>query len=121
MADVSGVGDLISLMFPTAQTSAGGMAGLRGAGVLCRNHARPDRPGTGQSGAESFDIWRDNDPQDVEWRFLPEVAGNVFHPKQTMERLEDGSLIVRFRAGGRQEMEWCLARWGIGGDHIARG
>ena len=66
--------------------------------------------------SESFGIWRDNDPQDVEWRFLPDVAdeaaGYVFHPKQTMERLEDRSLVVRFRAGGRQEMEWYLARWG---------
>ncbi|WP_366914171.1 WYL domain-containing protein [Marivita sp.] len=55
-------------------------------------------------------------PRDVEWRFLPEVAdeaaGYMFHPKQQMERLEDGSLMVRFRAGGQQEMEWYLARWG---------
>ena len=65
--------------------------------------------------SESFGIWRE-EPQDVEWRFLPEVAdeaaGYVFHPKQKMEKLEDGSLMVRFRAGGRQEMEWYLARWG---------
>lgn len=65
--------------------------------------------------SESFGIWRE-EPQDVEWRFLPDVAdeaaGYVFHPKQSMERLGDGSLVVRFRAGGRQEMEWYLARWG---------
>lgn len=65
--------------------------------------------------AESFGIWRE-EPQDVEWRFLPEVADEaatyVFHPKQETERLPDGSLVVRFRAGGRQEMEWYLARWG---------
>jgi predicted DNA-binding transcriptional regulator YafY len=65
--------------------------------------------------SESFGIWREQ-PQDVEWRFLPEVAdeaaGYVFHPKQQTERLEDGSLMVRFRAGGRKEMEWYLARWG---------
>ena len=65
--------------------------------------------------SESFGIWRE-EPQDVEWRFLPDVAdeaaGYVFHPKQRMERLEDGSLVVRFRAGGRQEMNWYLARWG---------
>lgn len=65
--------------------------------------------------SESFGIWRE-EAQDVEWRFLPEVAdeaaGYVFHPKQRLERPEDGSLIVRFRAGGRQEMEWYLARWG---------
>jgi len=65
--------------------------------------------------SESFGIWREQ-PQDVEWRFLPDVAdeaaGYVFHPKQQVERLEDGSLMVRFRAGGKQEMEWYLARWG---------
>ena len=65
--------------------------------------------------AESFGIWRE-EPQDVEWRFLPEVADEaatyVFHPRQTTERLSDGSLLVRFCAGGRQEMAWYLARWG---------
>ncbi len=65
--------------------------------------------------SESFGVWRE-EPQDVVWRFLPEVAdeaaGYVFHPKQETERLEDGSLMVRFRAGGRQEMEWYLVRWG---------
>lgn len=66
--------------------------------------------------AESFGIWRE-EPQDVEWRFLPEVADEaasyVFHPRQETERLADGSLVVRFRAGGRQEMAWYLARWGV--------
>ena len=65
--------------------------------------------------SESFGIWRE-EPQDVEWRFLPavadEAAGYVFHPKQQTERLADGSLMVRFWAGGRQEMEWYLVRWG---------
>ncbi len=65
--------------------------------------------------AESFGIWRE-EPFDVEWRFLPEVAEEAatyrFHPKQEMERLEDGSLMVRFRAGGQREMEWYLYRWG---------
>lgn len=65
--------------------------------------------------SESFGVWREP-PLDVEWRFLPEVADEAaqydFHPKQQTERLADGSLIVRFRAGGRQEMDWYLARWG---------
>lgn len=67
--------------------------------------------------AESFGIWRE-EPAEVEWRFLPEVADEAatyqFHPKQRTERLPDGSLVVRFRAGGRQEMAWYLARWGDG-------
>ena len=65
--------------------------------------------------ADSFGIWRE-DPIDVEWQFLPDVADEateyVFHPRQTTERREDGSLIVRFRAGGQQEMAWYLVRWG---------
>ena len=65
--------------------------------------------------AQSFGIWRE-DPVDVEWRFVPEVADEaatyLFHPKQEVERLKDGSLLVRFRAGGRQEMDWYLYRWG---------
>ncbi len=46
---------------------------------------------------------------------LQQSPGYVFHPKQRAERMEDGSLMVRFRAGGRQEMEWYLVRWG---DHV---
>ena len=34
------------------------------------------------------------------------------HPTETHEPQDDGSLIVRFRAGGLQEMAWHLARWG---------
>lgn len=64
--------------------------------------------------AESFGMWRDA-PVDVEWCFAPEVANEaaayVFHPRQTTERLSDGSLIVHFRACGQKEMEWYLARW----------
>ena len=65
--------------------------------------------------ADSFGIWREV-PFDVEWRFLPEVADEAatyqFHPRQKVERLKDGSLMVRFRAGGRREMDWYLYRWG---------
>ncbi|HRK67620.1 helix-turn-helix transcriptional regulator [Gemmobacter caeruleus] len=74
--------------------------------------------------AESFGIWRE-EPQDVEWRFLPEVADEaatyVFHPKQETERLPNGSLVVRFRAGGRQEMEWYVARWGENVEVVSKG
>lgn len=65
--------------------------------------------------SESFGVWRE-EPVDVEWRFVPDVAKEAacyqFHPKQKVEWMEDGSLLVRFRAGGRLEMEWYLARWG---------
>ena len=36
----------------------------------------------------------------------------VFHPDQVIERNEDGSLTVRFEAGGIDEMCWHLFTWG---------
>jgi predicted DNA-binding transcriptional regulator YafY len=49
-------------------------------------------------------------------RFTPEAAEDaerwLFHPSQNMMRDEDGSLTVRFRAGGVQEMCWHLFTWG---------
>lgn len=65
--------------------------------------------------ARSFGLFQE-EPFDVVWRFSPdaaEVAADfVFHPTQTLERQEDGSLIVRFRAGGDLEMAWHLCIWG---------
>lgn len=54
--------------------------------------------------------------QEVVWRFTPEAAGEarqfLFHPTQEMQDEPDGSLTVRFRAGGMLEMCWHLFRWG---------
>ena len=36
----------------------------------------------------------------------------LFHPTQIQEEQPDGSLIVRFHAGGRREMDWHLYTWG---------
>ena len=56
------------------------------------------------------------EPFDVVWRFSPKAAPDarqfLFHPTQTMESQPDGSLIVRFRAGGALEMSWHLFTWG---------
>ena len=53
---------------------------------------------------------------DVCWRFRPDAADDaaeyVFHPDQKTERADDGSLYVRFRAGGALEMAWHLFTWG---------
>lgn len=53
---------------------------------------------------------------DVVWLFTPEaapVAGEFsFHSTQVMEPQPDGSLIVRFTAGGLLEMAWHLYQWG---------
>jgi predicted DNA-binding transcriptional regulator YafY len=56
------------------------------------------------------------EPIDVVWKFDPEAAKDArhfrFHPTQEMEELGDGSLLVRFRAGGKLEMCWHLFTWG---------
>jgi predicted DNA-binding transcriptional regulator YafY len=65
--------------------------------------------------AQSFGVFQE-EPIDVVLRFEPDAAddaaGWVFHPSQTMEREADGSLTVRFLAGGVQEMCWHLFTWG---------
>ncbi|MBX9845216.1 MAG: WYL domain-containing protein [Xanthobacteraceae bacterium] len=63
----------------------------------------------------SFGVFQE-EPVDVVWKFSPEVAGDakeyLFHPSQKFEEQADGSLIVRFRAGGGLEMCWHLFTWG---------
>ncbi len=55
-------------------------------------------------------------PYDVAWQFSADAAPLarqfVFHGSQTFEPQDDGSLIVRFRAGGLLEMAWHLMSWG---------
>jgi predicted DNA-binding transcriptional regulator YafY len=63
----------------------------------------------------SFGVFQE-EPFDVVWKFSPDAAKDareyVFHPSQKFEDQADGSLIVRFRAGGRLEMCWHLFTWG---------
>ena len=63
----------------------------------------------------SFGVFQEK-PFDVAWKFSPAAAADagdyVFHPDQTVENLPDGSLMVRFRAGGALEMAWHLWTWG---------
>jgi len=65
--------------------------------------------------ARSFGVFQE-EPFDVVWKFSPKAAPDarefLFHPTQTMEDQPDGSLIVRFRAGGALEMAWHLVTWG---------
>lgn len=65
--------------------------------------------------AESFGSWHEK-PVDVEWLFSKNVADEVkhfvFHPKQEMTENADGSITVKFRAGGLKEMDWFLYTWG---------
>ncbi|TDE33787.1 helix-turn-helix transcriptional regulator [Antarcticimicrobium sediminis] len=63
----------------------------------------------------SFGIWQE-DIYDVVWRFTPEAAPEarlyLFHSTQELTDEPDGSLTVKFRAGGLREMCWHLLRWG---------
>lgn len=65
--------------------------------------------------AQSFGVFQEP-PQDVVLRFSPDAANDaaewVFHPSQTLERQDDGALIVRFRCGGMVELAWHLFTWG---------
>lgn len=65
----------------------------------------------------SFGVYQE-EPFDVEWLFDKSVAEDakryIFHPKQTMTENPDGSLTVKFRAGGSLEMDWHLYTWGDG-------
>ena len=42
----------------------------------------------------------------------PDAAAFLFHPNQSVEENDDGSLTVRFTAGGLDEMCWHLVTWG---------
>jgi hypothetical protein len=83
--------------------------------LLYRGFARREGISLTEYAARSFGVFQE-EPMDVVLRFAPEAAedaaGWVFHPTQTMEPQADGSLIVRFHAGGVQEMCWHLFTWG---------
>ena len=63
----------------------------------------------------SFGVYQE-EPFDVEWRFDREVAEDaakyIFHPSQDMHFNPDGTLTVKFQAGGAREMSWHLYTWG---------
>ena len=63
----------------------------------------------------SFGVFQE-EPIDVALRFAPESATDaasfLFHPGQDVSENEDGSLTVRFTAGGTREMCWHLFTWG---------
>lgn len=64
---------------------------------------------------QSFGTFQES-PVDVVLRFDEYAAHDarsfLFHPGQTAEWNEDGTLTVSFRAGGIQEMCWHLVTWG---------
>jgi predicted DNA-binding transcriptional regulator YafY len=85
------------------------------ADLLDRGFQRREDFSLSDYAARSFGVFQE-EPIDVVLRFTPEAAedaaGWMFHPSQTTEGGADGSLVVRFRAGGVQEMCWHLFTWG---------
>ena len=83
--------------------------------LLDRGFARRQDFSLADYAAQSFGVFQE-EPIDVVLRFSPDAAedaaGWLFHPSQSVEREADGGLIVRFRAGGIQEMCWHLFSWG---------
>ena len=65
--------------------------------------------------SRSFGTFQEK-PATVVLRFAPcvvdDAAEFVFHPDQTMDRNDDGSMTVRFTASGVHEMCWHLVTWG---------
>jgi predicted DNA-binding transcriptional regulator YafY len=63
----------------------------------------------------SFGVFQE-EPQDVVLQFNPTAAADarawVFHPTQSMIDKSDGSLTVRFRAGGLLQIAHHLMTWG---------
>ncbi len=64
---------------------------------------------------QSFGSFQE-EPMEVVLRFradaTPDAAAFLFHPSQEISENEDGSLTVRFEAGGTLEMCWHLFTWG---------
>lgn len=65
--------------------------------------------------SHSFGVFEE-EPVDVAWRFSSKAAPLartfIFHHSQSIEEEPDGTLLVRFRAGGLLEMAWHLISWG---------
>jgi predicted DNA-binding transcriptional regulator YafY len=65
--------------------------------------------------SRSFGIFQD-EVEEVVLEVTPAGADDAlgwrFHPTQQVERQADGSVIVRFRAGGMRELAWHLFTWG---------
>ncbi len=63
---------------------------------------------------DAFGIWRDGEARDVvveiDPAHAPWVQERRFHPAQTIEQRTDGSLLVRMRVSGLQELsDWILS------------
>jgi predicted DNA-binding transcriptional regulator YafY len=77
--------------------------------------ARPESFSLTEYASRSFGIFQD-EVEDVVLEVTPggaeDALGWRFHPTQKVEKRADGSVMVRFRAGGMRELAWHLFTWG---------
>jgi len=90
---------------------------VQSASMTAATFVRPDGFDLQAYADRAFGVYQnDGEFGEVCWRFSPDAAeharGYQFHPDQTMETTDDGSVIVRFRASGHLEMCWHLYAWG---------
>lgn len=73
---------------------------------------------------QSFGIWRDAQ-EDVALRALPHCADRArqwrFHPNQQLDEQDDGSILIKFRASGLQELADHIFTWAGGIEIISPG
>ncbi len=91
------------------------LSNIRHIGILEDSFIRDEEFALKKYMQNSFGVFQEP-PFEVVWKFNPDAAQDAkewcFHPGQSFEELDDGSLIVRFKAGGRTEMDWHLYTWG---------
>lgn len=90
---------------------------IRSAEVLDQGFALAPGFSIENHAARAFGAWQDPGQYgEVVWHFAASAADRaadfLFHPDQTLEPQDDGSLIVRFYAAGWLEMAWHLYQWG---------
>ena len=92
------------------------LANISAAGITARQFARNPAFDLVEFAKRSFGTFQE-DPVAVQLSFAAQVADDVnhfiFHPGQTVTRNPDGSLTVRFTAGGLDEICWHVVTWGI--------
>ena len=91
------------------------LSNIKGIEILPETYQIPNNFSLAKHAEKSFGVFQE-EPFEVEWRFDKEVADDakryIFHPTQKMKENKDGSLTVKFKAGGRLEMDWHLYTWG---------
>jgi predicted DNA-binding transcriptional regulator YafY len=91
------------------------LANIDGAELLQESFERRAHFDLRSFAERSFGIFQET-PLEIIWRFKPARAADAleyhFHPTEKKQKLANGSVEVRFVAGGVIEMSWHLFTWG---------